>query len=127
MRKYKRITLHEREKIAVWRSAGLSYRDIGHKLGRDASSLCREVNRNRHPAYWPNKAHERALARTKEGHKRRRLKDRAIRNEVEAMLSKGWSPELISGRLKREHPRWDTVSHEAIYQWIYSERPDLVG
>ncbi len=127
MRKYKRITLHEREKIAVWRSAGLSYRDIGHKLGRDASSLCREVNRNRHPAYWPNKAHERALARTKEGHKRRRLKDRAIRNEVEAMLSKGWSPELISGRLKRDHPQWDTVSHEAIYQWIYNERPDLVG
>ena len=43
------------------------------------------------------------------------------------MLSKGWSPELIAGRLKREHPHWDTVSHEAIYQWIYSERPDLVG
>jgi IS30 family transposase len=43
------------------------------------------------------------------------------------MLGKGWSPELIAGRLKKEHPQWPTISHEAIYQWIYSERRDLVG
>lgn len=127
MKGYKHLTLHEREKIAVWRSSGLSFRDIGLKLDRHPSSLCREVNRNSRPSYWPNKAHERALLRKQEGHKRRRLKDRAIRNEVELMLTKGWSPELIAGRLKRDHPQWDTVSHEAIYQWIYIERPDLVG
>ncbi len=127
MKKYKHLTLYEREKIAVWRSGGLSYREIAVKMDRHHSSLCREVNRNRRPCYWPNKAHERALLREKQGHKRRRLKDRAIRNEVELMLSKGWSPELIAGRLKRDHPQWDTISHEAIYQWLYTERPDLVG
>lgn len=127
MKKYGHLTLEERERIAVWRSGGLSFRDIAVKLGRHPSSLCREVNRNRSPRYWPSKAHERAGERERQGHKRRRLKDPAIRHEVERMLSLGWSPELIAGRLRQEHPHWPTLSHEAIYQWIYAERPDLVG
>jgi IS30 family transposase len=39
---------------------------------------------------------------------------------------KGWSPEIISGRLNKQgkHP---PISHEAIYQWIYEEAPHLIG
>ena len=124
---YKHLTLYERERIAVWRSRGLSFREIAVKLGRHSSSLCREVNRNSRHSYWASKAHERAQKREQHGHKRNRLKDQAIRSEVERMLSKGWSPELAAGRLKKEHPHWPTISHEAIYQWVYAERPDLVG
>ncbi len=127
MKKYKHLTLYERERIAVWKSRGLSFREIATKLGRHPSSLCREVNRNSRPGYWANKAHERAQKREQCSHKRRRLKDQAIRLEVERMLSKGWSPELAAGRLRQEHPNWPTVSHESIYQWVYAERPDLVG
>jgi IS30 family transposase len=43
------------------------------------------------------------------------------------MLTKGWSPELIAGRLGRTRPELPSITHEAIYQWIYTERPDLVG
>ena len=41
------------------------------------------------------------------------------------MLLKGWSPEIISGRLKKK--KQFIVSHEAIYQWIYKEAPHLMG
>jgi IS30 family transposase len=43
------------------------------------------------------------------------------------MLTKGWSPELIAGRLQRIRPELPSITYEAIYQWIYAERPDLVG
>lgn len=36
----------------------------------------------------------------------------------------GWSPEIISGRLKHEN-HLDTVCHESIYQFICKESPDL--
>jgi IS30 family transposase len=49
----------------------------------------------------------------------------ALRIEVERLLLKGWSPELISGRLKKEG--CFTVSHEDVYQWIYKEAPHLIG
>lgn len=124
---YKHLTLKERERIGVWRSRGLSFRAIAVMLGRSPSSLCREVNRNSRHGYWASTAHERAQKREQHSHKRRRLKDQAIRHEVEQMLNKGWSPELIAGRLRQERPQWLTVSHEGIYQWIYAERPDLVG
>jgi len=124
---YKHLTLQERERIGVWRSRGLSFRAIAVMLGRSPSSLCREVNRNSRHGYWASTAHERAQKREQYSHKRSRLKDQAVRYEAEQMLSKGWSPELIAGRLRQEHPQWPTVSHEAIYQWIYAERQDLVG
>ncbi|MHB2026672.1 MAG: IS30 family transposase [Elusimicrobiota bacterium] len=127
-KKYRHLSLEEREKIAVWRSRGLSLREMAVKLGRHFSSLSREVNRNRgFHGYWPNKADERARRREQSGHKSKRLKSPLIRLEAERMLKKGWSPELISGRLRVERPHWPRVSHEAIYQWIYTERRDLIG
>jgi IS30 family transposase len=72
-------------------------------------------------------AQKKAQEREKNGHKRNRLKSQMIRHEVEQMLTKGWSPELAAGRLRKDHPQWPTITHEAIYQWIYAERPDLIG
>jgi IS30 family transposase len=54
-----------------------------------------------------------------------RLKRQEIRHFVELHLRQAqWSPEIIAGRLKRlGYP----ISAEAIYQFIYIERPDLKG
>lgn len=47
---------------------------------------------------------------------------------MESCLSKGWSPEQISGYFKKEHS--GSISHEAIYQYIYksesSKRNQLI-
>jgi IS30 family transposase len=128
MKTYRHLSLQERERIAVWRGCGLSLREMASKLGRQPSSLCREINRNRAGnGYWPTPAHQSAQDRERNSHKRMRLKSQLLRAAVEEMLPKGWSPELIAGRLSREHPEWSRISHEAIYQWIYAERPDLIG
>ncbi|MBS1601013.1 MAG: IS30 family transposase [Bacteroidetes bacterium] len=36
-------------------------------------------------------------------------------------LKKGWSPEQICGRLKRDNKGVSLISHETIYRWIYSD------
>ena len=129
MKAYEHLSLHERERVAVWRGQGMSLRDMASRLGRSASTLSRELNRNRsfHGAYWPQKAQERADQRLCNGHKHPRLKTRVMQFEVERMLGFGWSPELIAGRIRTHRPDLPSISPEAIYQWIYTLRPDLIG
>jgi IS30 family transposase len=56
-----------------------------------------------------------------------RLRKRVLRTEVERQLMNGWSPEIIAGDLKRDNDGQTVISHEAIYQWIYSEARHLIG
>jgi IS30 family transposase len=130
MKTYTHLTQNERDPIAVFRSRGLPWRILGQKLGGDHSALIREWNRNR-PRRGPredlpHKAQKRAEDRRRTSHKRMRLKSRVLRFEVERYLLKGWSPEIIAGRFKRQRPELPRISAEAIYQWIYAEAPHLI-
>jgi IS30 family transposase len=58
-------------------------------------------------------------------HQRERLKNENIRQYVEDALSLQWSPEQIAGRLPASI-KGQTISHEAIYQYIYKEKRELV-
>ena len=125
---YNHMTEKERDKLAVYRSRGLSLRDIGGRLNRSIATLSRELKRNRgRGGYFAQHAQDQSQTRLRTGHKRMRLKSRVLRHEVEAMLVKGWSPELIAGRITEHRKDLDSIGYEAIYQWIYSERPDLIG
>jgi IS30 family transposase len=117
-----RLSLEDRIEIRMGLDRGESYRRIGARIGRAASSVCREVSRNGgRDAYKPVAAHQQAWERarrpkpTKLGHNPR-LCQRVIA-DLEAL----WSPEQISVRLKTEFPRDETmrVSHEIIYKTIY--------
>jgi IS30 family transposase len=131
MKTYTHLTQDERDRIAVLRNRGQTWRDIGLVLGRDHSALIREWNRNRPRRgpreYLPHKAQQRAEFRRENSHKRPRLKSRVLRFEVERHLLLKWSPELIAGRFKRFRPDLPCISAEAIYQWIYTEAPHLIG
>ena len=89
----------------------------------------RELERNAPPVYTgyylSHKAQERADKRNRESHRRPRLKTDSLRQYVEKRIRLGWSPELIAGRLAIEHPEL-SISHEAIYQWIYQEATHLI-
>ena len=126
---YKHLNVEERDMLAVLRSQGNSLRQIAEALNRSPSTLCRELKRNAPPVhagyYLPHKAQQRADKRNHESHRRRRLKTELIRGYVATHLALGWSPELIAGRLSREHPGLG-ISHEAIYQWIYQEARPLI-
>lgn len=127
MNSYKRLSAPERDRIAVLRSRGLTWREIAQKLKRHHTSLLREWRRNRkRGCYGPHAAEGQALVRQRESHRRLRLGNRVLQYEVEEGLKRGDSPELIAGRLALAAGR-RVVSHEAIYQWIYREAPHLVG
>lgn len=120
--KFKHLTIEEREKIQemLWQKA--SVRSIALALGRSPSSISREMKKNKpeeRNQYGPRKAHLRALAERKQRGRTERLKNERIRTYVIVHLKQRWSPEQISGRMKID--LGETVSHEAIYQFIYHQ------
>lgn len=126
---YRHLTPEERDCIAVLLAEGLSLMEIGRRLGRNKSSISREVRRNgpqgRRGAYFSNSAQERSSARWNASHRKERLKNEAVREYVEAKIALGWSPEPVAGRIGLESPGL-SVSHEAIYQYIYDKARRLI-
>ena len=112
------------------KSQGHPPRQIATVLNRSPSTLSWELKRNAPPVhtgyYLAHKAQERADKRKHESHRRQRLKNDFIRGYVEKHIRLGWSPELIAGRLSIEHPEL-SISHEAIYQWIYQDATHLIA
>lgn len=114
----------ERVQIADLLCAGHSLRSIARRLGRNPSTISRELRRNSNPttgAYQPFQAQRRAVARrarSKEGKLRR---DPELREFVELHLGKRWSPEQISRALPAAFPGQPErhLSTETIYQAIY--------
>ena len=125
MKHYQHLNIHEREQIKLLLSKGCSLREIGKRLGRDHRTIDRELARNSPPlgkrAYCPSNAQSQLVKRriaSKKGAKK--LSDSALRSYVLGRLVRGWSPEVISGRLRKAHSRL-LVSHEIIYQFIYDK------
>jgi transposase, IS30 family len=114
----------ERYEIARLREAGLSQRQIGARLGRSASTICRELKRNADPrtrGYQPERADRLAWERQRRPKPSKLSRNPALRQEVQGMLDERYSPEQASGRLKVLHPDDPSmrVSHETIYQSLY--------
>lgn len=116
------LSLTERETIADLHHQGWSLRAIGRHLDRNASTIKRELDRNRRDGiYLPHAAH-RAAARSRSRPKPAKLTQPGpLRNYVTDKLQQQWSPEQISSMLPKDFP--DTpamrVSMETIYQAIY--------
>lgn len=136
---YTHLSLWERTAIFRWHHyEKQSMREIARRLDRNHSTISREINRNTCrdpslvmyrlyvPTYYPHPAHRSAQYRLKNRAKRTRLKGHRTQQYVIHHLNKGWSPEIISGRLKY-HTNLEPVSYEAIYQYIYKESPDLIS
>ena len=127
---YVHLTAEERDQISALKAAGYSLRQIAQALGRDHSTISRELRRNAPPVhkgyYLSHKAHERSVKRKSQAHQRERLKNDQICHYVEDHLAVGWTPEQIANRLPTAH-RGHSISHEAIYQYLYTDRRDLIA
>lgn len=123
MKQYHHLTIHEREQIKLLFSRGESLRSIAKSIGRDRKTIGRELNRNSsalgHTSYCPSDAQKQAVKR-RATCKARRLTRGAVRTYVVGKLTRGWSPEAISGRLKEIHSQ-TTVCPETIYQFVYDK------
>ena len=116
------LTPAEREEISRGLATGDSLRVIAARLGRPASTVCREVNRN------GGRRNDRAQkAEEKAWHKARRPKrcllaiNNCLRDLVAAKVKADWPPEQISGWLKRQYPEDEAmrVSYETIYRTLF--------
>ena len=106
-----------------WR-LGLSRRQIAARLGRHPSTIGRELDRNKDPrtgAYQPERAHRLAWQRQRRPKPSKLSRNPVLRAEVQGLLTRRYSPEQASGRLRLLHPDDPAmrVSHETIYQSIY--------
>lgn len=126
---WKPLSIEEREEIAIGLERGESQTQIACRLGRNKSTISREIRRNGTPVrdcrYRANRAQTRADSRKRESRGRERIADRGMREYAEVKLKEGWTPERIAGRMPLDLPG-KSVSHETIYQWIYRNRRDLV-
>lgn len=122
------LTFEERQVLYRMNKSGKSKVEIAQALGRDRSTIYRELGRNTGGrGYRPKQAQR--LAETRREHCRRtkKLDHGPLRKYVTGSLKKQWSPDEISGRSKLEHPRDAKcqVSHQTIYNWLMDEAPQL--
>lgn len=116
------LTAEEREILSQMLSQNCSRNEISQKLGRDRSTIYRELLRNGRPRsdYSAVAAQRLCEKRRRQPRRPRKMADRELRKTVCRQLRVCWSPDQIAGRLKRLHPhdRSRHVSHQTIYAWI---------
>jgi IS30 family transposase len=119
MKEYKHLSEDDRLSIYYGLQRGDSIRSIATGLGRNPGTISREVVRNKTPEiYLPDTAGLQYKERRRHCHPQSRLSDGELRKYILFKLEKGWSPELIAGRLRKRFGR-TVINHETIYKFIY--------
>ncbi|MFZ2236001.1 MAG: IS30 family transposase [Dokdonella sp.] len=114
---YSHLSQGERYQIQTLLGCGISQCGIARRLARSASSISREVRRNRlvsEAHYEASRAHRRSAYRRCQAAVPRIAPE--VWNTVEQRLREKWSPEQLTGRAVAR------VSHERIYQHIAQDR-----
>jgi IS30 family transposase len=116
---YKQLAREQRYQINVLRKAGHNQTYIAALIGCHKSTISRELQRNRgQKGYRHHQADELAYDRQCQAYRSRITWQ--TWQQVERLLRQDWSPDQISGYLKREH--LPSVSHEWIYLYIYADK-----
>lgn len=119
---YRQITSEERYMISALKRQGLNQSAIARALGRHRSSISRELRRNsaaRDGGYRPFIACENTRGRRS----RSRRNSQFTSDEFQIVarhLKELWSPEQISGRLRKSKVLF--ISHETIYRHVWKDK-----
>ena len=126
LKKHRRLTLKERIIIETLLKENKSKSYISNRLNRARSTITREVNK------WvtkPSETYDAYLSNwwAKEEYLGKRNFDKISKNSklryyVYKGLLSNWTPEQISGRIKKQYPNDSmmSISYEAIYRHIYT-------
>lgn len=116
---YTRITYVERKQIKRWlQEDNKGIREVARLLKRSPSTISRELRRNTGGrGYRAGQAQEKASSRAKRPGARKWKE--WMWEEVKVKLLKGWTPEIISQRARKEGREF--VCRESIYRRIYAD------
>ena len=115
---YSQLTQEQRYQIYALLKMGHNQTEIASVVGTHKSTISRELGRNTGlRGYRPKQAHHKALCRR--NHSRKRISGDTW-ELIETKLRSDWSPEQVSGWLKRHYAI--QVSHEWIYQYILADK-----
>jgi IS30 family transposase len=131
---YCHLSAEDRALIRIEHSRGASARSIAQIVGRDRSTISRELKRNRdacnNSATAAQSVYDATAAacayrerRRRCGRRRRLVPGTALYQHVKDRLHHDhWSPQQIASRLRMMHPDEPDrrISHEAIYAAIYA-------
>ena len=119
MRTYSQLAQAQRYQIYALRKTRHSLAEIATVIGVHKSSVSRELERNRGKrGYRPQQAQELALERRQKAVPRITAEIWTI---VERLLRQDWSPEQVSGRLKKEQSRVSVMSGSINIFWQINE------
>ena len=118
---YHHLSIEERSCIRKYYVDGLSYREIARLIGRNVSTISREIRRNcTHmydiPTYYPHTAQKKYLLRRSYCH-RGMFHSQEVIDYINEKLKATWSPEQIASTpCELKMPSWRTI-----YRWIYEK------
>lgn len=120
--KYKHILKVNRLEISILLNKGYSVREIGRSLGKNPSSISREISSNStNGIYDPHKANNKArvkrICSKYQGMKV--VSNMELRDYIDEKMKIGWTPEQIAGRLNRKSGN-PVISAKSIYKYLYS-------
>ena len=120
--KYKQLDLEERYVIGALLQFGCTQAEIAECLGRSASTVSRELSRNRYPTDNHYRAyHAQSMANGRRRRSRSGSKiEPPVWKRVEQLLARDFSPEQVSGYMRRQGER--PVSHETIYRRVWADK-----
>jgi transposase, IS30 family len=120
---YRQLTLEQRCQIYALKESGNCQASISRHLGVSRSTISRELKRNKdeNNVYDYSSASQKAQSRRSRASRRLSKFTSALRLEIELLLLQHqWSPEQISGWLKKEGK--PSVSPTRIYQHIWADK-----
>jgi IS30 family transposase len=129
------LSLSEREEISRGLAEGRSMRKIASSIQRAPSTVSREIRRHHgRERYRAAEADQRAWDNTRRPKPCRLAVQRRLQKIVARKLSLDWSPEQISGWLRRRYSGESEmqISHETIYRSLFIQargvlKKELVG
>src|SRR5665213_3506357 len=114
----------ELDRLAILRAQGIGIRGCARKLDRGVSTVSEELKRGSLPTGEYVAIHAQRLSELRKVHRQERedLKNPWLYAYVWDKLREGWSPEQITGRLRKDCPddRSKHLSPETIYRFIYA-------
>lgn len=115
---YSQLTQIQRYQIYALKKTGCNQTQIAKNVGVDKSTISRELRRNEgQRGYRPKQAQRKAETRRNKAHCRITHKQWFL---VKGLIKLKWSPEEISGWLKKYFQI--QISHEWIYQYIWKDK-----